>query len=63
MFAGPVLQFRIQTVAHDENRGLLVVVDGVAHVNAHEHGVVTFPGGDDEVIFVFELNYPRGEVH
>lgn len=63
MFASPVLEFRVETVAHDEHTGFLVVVDRVAHVNAHEHRVLPFTRRDDEVIFVFELHHPRCLVH
>lgn len=63
MFAGPILEFRVHTVTHDEYRWFLVVVDAVTHVDAHEHGVLTLFCGDDEVFLVFELNYPWCIVH
>lgn len=40
MFTGPVLEFRVQTVGYDEHTRFLVVVDAVAHINTHEHGLV-----------------------
>lgn len=63
VFARPVLEFGVEAVAHDEHTGFLVVVDAMADVDAHEHGVLAFLGRDDEVVFVFELNHPRGLVH
>jgi len=63
MLTGPVFEFRVETVAHDEDWGFLVVVDGVADIDAHEHGVLPLFGRDDEVILVFEFHYPWREVH
>jgi len=62
VFTGPVLEFCIQTVGNHEHRGFLVVVDGVAHVNAHKHCLVLVGQGNQLVLLVFELHHPRCKV-
>lgn len=58
VLAGPVLEFGVETVGNDEDRGLLVVVDAVADVDAQEHGAVLVRVGDEEVLLVLELDHP-----
>ena len=63
VLAGPVLELGVEAVAHDEHAGFLVVVDAVADVDAHEHGVLALLGRDDEVVLVLELDHPGRLVH
>jgi len=62
VLAGPVLQLGVETVGDHEYGWLLVVVDGVAHVDAHEHGLVLVGVRDQLVLLVLELHHPGREV-
>lgn len=59
VLAGPVLQLRIQTVGHDKHTRFLVVIDTVAHINTHKHGVIPFIRRNYEVILRFKFYNPR----
>lgn len=62
VLTGPVLQLGVETVGDHEDGWLLVVVDGVAHVDAHEHGLVLVRVRDQLVLLVLELHHPGREV-
>jgi len=62
VFAGPVFEFGVHAVAHDEHGGLLVVVDRVADVYPHLHHVVPLVRRQDIVLLALELDHPGTEV-